>query len=90
LELVRIAGRHPVERILARLRTKSDDFYGVFGPEQTAMLKRVFLQICQVAGIEGEDQDRRETLALVIVRATKISTTEPKLIALARKTAKTS
>ena len=53
-----------MERILARLRTKSDEF-------------------------QGGDHDRRETLALVILRATKASTTEPKLLALARKTAKT-
>ena len=77
-----------MERILAKLRSKSHEFQGVFGPEQTAMMKRVFVQVCQDAAIHAEDQDRRETLALVILRATKANTNETKLLALARKTAK--
>jgi hypothetical protein len=78
-----------MERILARLRTESDEFQGVYSPEQTAMMKRVFVQVCQDSAIQAEDLDRRETLALVILRATKASTTETKLLAIARKTAKT-
>ena len=78
-----------MERILARLRTKSDEFQGVFSPEQTAIMKRVFDKVCLEGDIQADDRDRRETLALVILRATKASTTEPKLLALARNTAET-
>ena len=77
-----------MEKILARLRSENDEFQGVFSPEQTAMMKRVFVQVCHDAGIPADDQDRRDTLALVILRATKGNTTEIKLLAVARKTAK--
>ena len=79
-----------MDKIIAKLRAKSDEFQGVFSPEQTAMMKRVFVQVCHDTDIQADDQDRRDTLALVILRATKTHTTETKLLALARKTAKTS
>jgi hypothetical protein len=81
-------GRKLVEKILAALHSFGDEFRGAFTSEETAMMKRVFDQVCREKGIQVDNQDHRETLALVILRATKAQTTEVKLLSLAQKAMK--
>lgn len=65
----------------------SDAFEGGFTPEQLAMMQRVFDQVCLESHFE-DPHWQRETLALVILRATKAKAREADLLSLARHAAK--
>jgi hypothetical protein len=65
----------------------SADFDGAFTPEQLAMMQRVFDQVCTETDFEDPEL-QRETLALVILRATKGKAREADLLALARHAAR--
>jgi hypothetical protein len=77
-----------MERILAKLRIETDEFKNIYTPEQTAMMKRVFDQACHDCNVLPNDADSRESLALVILRATNSQTTEAGLLAVARQVAR--
>jgi hypothetical protein len=77
-----------MEKILAALQSFGDEFRGAFTSEETAMMKRVFDHVCRDKDIQANDQDHRETLALVILRATKAHTTEAELLFLAQQAAR--
>ncbi len=77
-----------MEKILEKLQSQTDEFQGVYSPEQIAMMKGVFDVVCRERAIPNDDQDHRETLALVILRATKAHTTETGLLTMARRVAK--
>jgi hypothetical protein len=76
-----------VEMILKKLQTDNNEFEGVFSPNQTAMMKRVLQQVCKDCNILPDDMDSRESLALVILRATHSETNEAELLALGRQVA---
>jgi hypothetical protein len=84
-----VIGENIMEKILAKLRVKNDEFRGVFNPEELAMMKRVFDQVCREKSIRLEDLEHRESIALVILRATKGQIDESELLYNARQAAKT-
>jgi hypothetical protein len=65
----------------------SADLDGAFTPEQLAMMQRVFDTVCQESQFDDPEL-QRETLALVILRATKAKAREQDLFSLARHAAK--
>jgi hypothetical protein len=77
-----------MEKILKKLQSQNDEFWGVFSTEQTAMMKHVFDLVCQEREVQTDDHDHRETLALVILRATRARTTETGLLTMARRVVK--
>lgn len=56
---------------------------GVFSPENTAMMKRVFNKVCAGYDIPRQDGDRLESLALVILRSVTNGCNENVVLALA-------
>ena len=73
-----------MEKILARLQSEDDEFRGFFSPEKTAMMKRVLEQVCREGNIRPDAIGECESLAIVILRATKNNANESELLILGR------
>ena len=56
---------------------------GVFAPEATALMKRVFNKVCFDFAIDADELDRLDALALIILRATKSGSGENIVLAIA-------
>jgi hypothetical protein len=84
----RLARRVAMEKILARLQSEDDEFRGFFSPEKTAMMKRVLEQVCREGNIRPDAIGECESLAIVILKATKNNANESELLILGRHAAK--
>ena len=56
---------------------------GVFAPEATALMMRLFNKVCFDFAIDGDELDRLDALALIILRAIKSGSNENVVLAIA-------
>ena len=77
-----------MKNVIDGLLHEKQGFAGVFSPEETAMMKRVLEQLCEDNAIADHEKDKRESLALVILRACKDNTLEKDLRRLGQYAAK--
>lgn len=56
---------------------------GVFAPEATALMMRLFNKVCFDFAIDGDELERLDALALIILRAIKSGSNENVVLAIA-------